>query len=151
MSDTERKHAATEIEAVYALLLSLPGWREALDDGSSLGPRIFPGGVAPAGTPEPYVTHQGVSADDVRHLGGRSGIGWERRQVRLWGAPLVIARLYAALRDAVDQNHLRGVYAGMHVSSVSVMDKSDGSEPATDGSERHHYYVRADLRIWYAR
>ena len=144
-----RSRARTRLEAFYEVLLSLPGLRERIDDGSEAGPRIFPS-IAPEGTREPYLTHQRISTQDVTHLGGRSQLLWERRQVQVWGKALDVAEIGELLIDELPRVP-PAKFAGVPVRSVSIMDDADGAEAANDASDRHTYYVRVDVRVWYAR
>lgn len=114
-----------------------------------VGTRIYPD-IAPANASLPYVIHQYVSADHVRHMGGTSDFASRRVQFDVYGATAVsVDNVFAQLRTALEAKRGTIGSENLVVLSSGIESERDDYVDPIDGSQTGKHRRTIDFIIWH--
>lgn len=115
---------------------------------SSIGNRVYPNKVPPAGEYLPAVTYYRVSTEYLKDMGGSAGLARARFQVNCWAERYKPAKeLAAAVRGLLDD--YVGTMGGTVIDRIFCVEEADILDPKLGIDADVPYGVRQDYMIHY--
>lgn len=115
-----------------------------------VGTQVYPG-IPPERSVAPFISFRRIAYENVRHLGGLSGLAKHKMQIDCWGATsLDSISVSEAVRDAVD--HFRGPMGteALEIRLAILDTQNDDPERPTDAAENDIHRNRVDVEFWAA-